>query len=935
MLQKYRIKTRLLISFAIVVLFTLIVGITGYISLVSLGKSAVKTMQNLTILNDIYDYNLAIDTGVFSILYISDFDLTGYVVETTKEQSEGLTARLNEYLGIQNQFSDVFTPGEMQDMVNLSDVFNNVCIPVLNEIFDLTERGRKDEALSVAVNQFYPIYDTFTYYLNVAFIKNLEHSKILTAGNNKSASTNAYLMVALALMSLIVSILLAFAVTRSIAVPLSKLETVADRVANSEINEQFDYSSFDFSAGGDEITHLSLRFQEALKGLAQVQRLKIEAAEAQYQKEKEKAASRAKSDFLAKMSHEIRTPMNAITGMAELALREDVPNSVREHILTIKQASANLLSIINDILDFSKIESGKLEIIPTDYLFSSLLNDIINIIRMRAIDSQLKFVVNIDGNIPGELFGDEIKIRQVFLNILNNAVKYTEKGHISLTVTGETTESFVNLTVKIADSGKGIKQEDIGKLFGNFVQINLENNKGIEGTGLGLAIAQGIVKAMDGNISIESEYGKGSTFTVTLPQKIHKRDKLASVETPNKKRTLVYGFHEIYANSIAYSLDNLGVDYAIVSTSSEFCEKIEDESYSFVFINSDLYESVRNVCAKFESKVKIVLLTEFGKVMADQNLSILTMPVHSVSIANILNGVTTGSAFSADRETTVKFTLPSARILIVDDIYTNLKVAEGLLAPYNAAIDICLSGAEAVELVKKQDYDLVFMDHMMPDMDGIEATERIRSLEEKRFKTMPIIALTANAVSGMREIFLEKGFNDFLTKPIDISKLSGILTRWVPKDKREQKSAVENGSVPAPKSPLPIIPGVDVNQGIAMTGGTYEGYLEVLSLFCEDAEDRLVLLKTIPDETLLSAFTTQVHSLKSVAASIGAANVSMVAALLEAAGQSGDIAFIQTNLKDFTEDLSELVNSIRGALIVSEHGEVKETPAANGSEGAA
>jgi len=374
-------------------------------------------------------------------------------------------------------------------------------------------------------------------------------------------------------------------------------------------------------------------------------------------------ANEAKTKFLAKMSHEIRTPMNAIIGMAELALREKITSTVKEYILTVKQAGTYLLSIINDILDLSKIESGKLEIVPSNYSFSSLLNDVVNIVKMKIVDSGLRFDINIDSNIPNSLFGDEARIRQVLLNILGNAVKYTKEGFISFSVNGEIIESTVHLTIEIADSGIGIKPEDLKKLFGEFVRMDMESKKGIEGTGLGLAIAKNLLTAMGGDISVKSEYGKGSTFTIKLPQKIS-------------------------AN--------------------------------------ELFDSIKN------------------------------------------------------DSITIKFNAPNAKVLVVDDIDANLKVAKGLMQPYKMQVDLCTSGAEAIEKIKANGYDLVFIDHMMPDMDGVEATKLIREM----YANLPIIALTANAVSGVKEMFLENGFNDFLSKPIDIVELNSILEKWLPREKQ-------------------------------------------------------------------------------------------------------------------------------------------------------
>jgi signal transduction histidine kinase/CheY-like chemotaxis protein len=922
MLRYFKIKTRLLISFFITVFFTLMVGLTGYASITSLRNLSVRTIQNVSIMNNVYDYNIAIDTGIFNLLYTSDINLIQYVLQTTKEHTEGFLAYLNEYLKSQNQFSDVFTPGEMQNMANLLEIYEETYIPIINEIFTLVEQGQREKALSVYINRFTPIFNTFIYYINTVFIKNLNHSLTETARNNESASINAYLMLGIVLLSLIVSVMLALAVTKSIAVPLSELEISTEKVVSGKLDVKIEQSQ-----NNDEIAHLSQRLQETIRQLNYTQELELATIEARHEKEKAEAESKSKGEFLARMSHEIRTPMNAITGMAELALREDMPDTAREHILTIKQAGANLLSIINDILDFSKIESGKLQIVPSDYLFSSLINDVISIIRMKVIDSYLQFAVNIDCNIPNALFGDEIRIRQVLLNILSNAVKYTEKGFVSLAVTAEiaanaASENIVNITMEVRDSGRGLKQEDMEKLFDEFVQFDLAKNRGIEGTGLGLAITRSLVKAMGGDISASSEYGRGSVFTVTLPQKIRSGEKLATIENPNEKRVLVYELRTIYANSIVRTVNNLGVECALAANDSELIEKISTGAYSFVFVASGLYENVRDLCSRYESKAKIVLLTEFGEAAADLNLNILVMPVYSISVANTLNGIVTDSTFSINKEAAVRFTAVNAKVLVVDDIGTNLKVAEGLLLPYKMQVDLCQSGPEAIEAIKLNAYDLVFMDHMMPEMDGIQATAAIRAWEAENpgYRT-PIVALTANAVSGMKEMFIENGFSDFLSKPIDISKLDEMLDRWIPQEKRgmaNEKTGMrsEGGSSSIPD--FPAIPGVDAKRGIAMTGGTEAAYRTVLSMFCKDVEKRLPLLQNVPDTSAdadsLTAFVTQVHALKSASASIGAEKVSARAAELEAAGKEGNLAAIRKNLSGFAEQLAELVKNIHAAL---------------------
>jgi signal transduction histidine kinase/CheY-like chemotaxis protein/HPt (histidine-containing phosphotransfer) domain-containing protein len=643
--------------------------------------------------------------------------------------------------------------------------------------------------------------------------------------------------------------------------------------------------------------------------------------------EKIEAASRAKGDFLAKMSHEIRTPMNAIIGMAELALRENIPDSAREHILTVKQAGTNLLSIINDILDFSKIESGKLEIVLGNYLFSSLVNDVVSIIRMRIINSQLRFVVNVDCNIPNALFGDEIRIRQVLLNILSNSVKYSKKGFISLAINGEIIDDTVLLTIDVTDSGIGIKKEDMEKLFGDFVQLDLTANKGVEGTGLGLAITKNLVKAMDGDINVQSEYGKGSTFTITLPQKIRSSEPLAEVEKPEEKSVLVYERREIYADSMICTIDNLGVKCARAKNDNEFYEKLKAEDYSHVFVVFLLLGNVKKILSKLGSKAQIVLLTGFGNVVPNKDLSTLAMPVHSISVANILNDISDNFSYSANDNIVARFSAPKARILIVDDISTNLKVAEGLMLPYKMQIDLCLSGIEAIEAVKANNYDLVFMDHMMPEMDGIEATKRIRKLEAPHCNDLPIVALTANAITGTKEMFLSNGFNDFLSKPIDTIKLNYILEKWLPKEKQEKTIEItyEGLNVNENSSNANFeINGVDIKKGIAMAGGTSELYMQILATFHKDGVKKIEEIKKCLETDNYTLYTTYIHALKSASASIGASDLSEIAKSLEMAGKQGDMAYIKLYNLQFLMTLEVLLNNINTILLANKKKEQKD-----------
>jgi len=627
-------------------------------------------------------------------------------------------------------------------------------------------------------------------------------------------------------------------------------------------------------------------------------------------------ANKAKSEFLASMSHEIRTPMNAIIGMTELALRADEMDTAREHITTVKQASANLLSIINDILDLSKIEKGKLETTSTDYLLPSLMKDVINIIRMRALDSNLRFVVDVDSRLPKALFGDETRIRQVLINLLSNAVKFTEQGFISLTVKGEkVNENTVNLVMKVTDSGIGIKKEDINKIFDAYTQSDSVKNKNIEGTGLGLAITQNIVNSMHGTINVNSEYGKGSTFTVNIPQIIRSHEALATVESSSEKSVLFYECRNVYISSFTYAAESLGVRYAFASNENEFHEKISTSHWSFIFIAAGLFTHIKDVLSKVGPATVIILLADFGETIPEKGLTVLPMPLCSISLANVLNGMPVSFSYGNDHKSAAFFTAPGANVLIVDDINTNLRVAKGLLTPYKMHVDLRNSGAKAIEMILAKRYDIIFMDHRMPEMDGIETTQRIRAMgnEDPFYSDVPIIALTANAISGMKEEFIKNGFNDFISKPIDTVELNAVLKKWVPKEKQQIRIA-EYYTATAFKHQDSVISaeliGLDINKGISISGGTIESYLDTLSLFYKDGIEKIKEINAALEKGALAEYIIYIHALKTACANVGADELSTIASKLETASERGDLEYIELHNPQFLSSLESLLNGI-------------------------
>ncbi|MDR3199946.1 MAG: response regulator [Spirochaetales bacterium] len=639
------------------------------------------------------------------------------------------------------------------------------------------------------------------------------------------------------------------------------------------------------------------------------------------ERRKAESAAAAKSSFLANMSHEIRTPMNAILGMIELILRKDISAEVYEDAVSIKQAGVNLRSIINDILDFSKIESGKLDIVSARYTFSSLINDVVSIIRMRMAEKPVSFVTNIDSRLPNAMEGDVVRLRQILLNLLSNSVKYTREGFIALTVQEDTRGTLpagqIMISFQISDTGVGIKEEDMGKLFGEFSQVDIQRNQGIEGTGLGLAISRNLCRLMGGDIAVESRYGQGSSFTAVLPQKVADSRPLAEVEDREAKPVLVYEQRRSIADSLEVSLKNLGVPVTVAHDSSGFYWELEkgysdEKKYAFAFVPAISAEKTLTLIKALGLCTQPVMMAEMGEIASLQNFPVISMPAYALSIANVLNG---RQAVSYHEKTKVAFIAPRAKILIVDDIITNLNVAKGLLALYQMDIQVCTSGRDAIDLVRENPYDIIFMDHMMPEMDGIEAVALIREMGEE-FQKIPIVALTANAIAGMREMFLENGFDDYLAKPIEIVKLNTIIERWIPKDKQE-KIVARTGfaGTPPPREGFTLkIPGLDTAKGINMTGGTEAGFRRVLSSWLRDAESRLERFHALPGENELGDIAIQAHALKGASATIGADALSAEAAALEAAGKSGDMAAVRGRLPGFYEHLRDMTQAVRAAF---------------------
>ncbi|MGN0153349.1 MAG: ATP-binding protein [Lachnospiraceae bacterium] len=611
-------------------------------------------------------------------------------------------------------------------------------------------------------------------------------------------------------------------------------------------------------------------------------------------------AQKSKDEFLANMSHEIRTPMNAIVGMSELIMREsDTNDKVKEYCYNIQSSGENLLGIINDILDFSKIESGKMDIINEPYSIASVVQDVVNTAMFRKGFKDLAIIIDCNPGIPRQLYGDELRNRQILMNLVTNAVKFTEEGYILISLSCHEKEGENWLEMQVKDSGVGIKKEDQAHLFESFSRMDTKKNRSVEGTGLGLPICKHLVEIMHGTIKVHSEYGKGTTVVVDIPQKIVDPAPFLTLKESENVKVALYGDQEQYRSQgdEYYKIANqhiweeLKVPCQTINNFVDLMQAVENHEMTHLFIGAGEYTDQRNYFEQIARNIKVfVLYDPQYPLRLGENIHGVHLPFYSISLVSALNGDAFYNQLIDEKEIHITFKAPFARVLVVDDNEINLRVAEGILKLYEINCLSAHSGKEAVELLKDQDIDIVFMDHMMPELDGVETTKIIRRIGGEYGKKLPIIAMTANVVNDAKQMFLQNGFQDFLPKPVGLKTIDVILRKWLPGTKIEIVDESARKTVPE-FDDTPAFEAMGINEATALEnmGGQMDLYLELLEYSLELEQQRKDEINESFEKQDWEEYTIRVHALKGGMRSLGVEELALVAQAQEFACKEGRI----------------------------------------------
>ena len=647
-------------------------------------------------------------------------------------------------------------------------------------------------------------------------------------------------------------------------------------------------------------------------------------------------ANKAKSDFLSSMSHEIRTPLNAIVGFSECIMQESDIEDIHRDAKDVIMASQNLLEIVNGILDISKIEANKMEIVETDYELLPALENISKLMIPRIGEKPIELKTNFAVDIPYKMHGDIGKIKQIVTNILTNAVKYTERGQINFDVNCVNENNISSLVISVEDTGRGIEADKIDKLFTKFNRLDEDRNTTIEGTGLGLAITKNLVDMLGGKIIVQSKYGEGSKFTVYLKQNIVSQDCNEEEKTKEEKYDLSFEGHKILIvddNKLNLRvadklLKNYSLSTTLVESGMECINKIKaNEKYDLILLDDMMprmsgIETLARLKQLPNFNIPTIALTanaisgEREKYINAGFDEYLAKPIEKIELEKVLYKFLNKGKISINSST---------KALIVDDNKINIKVAENFLKPYEFNVDSVLSGNECIEKLKTDKYDMIFMDDMMPNLSGVETLQKLK--EDENFD-VPVIALTANAISGAREHYLSLGFNEYISKPIDKKELDRVVNMFTPDENTEEKTnieevketetkevtEVENG-LEETKTTVEVKEedkidylknnGVDINTALSLLGDM-EMYNETLEDFKNNFNEKIIKLKRFKEANDMQNYAILVHSLKSDCKYLGFTKLAEISYEHELKSKANDSEFVTNNFENLVKECAKV-----------------------------
>jgi signal transduction histidine kinase/response regulator of citrate/malate metabolism len=645
----------------------------------------------------------------------------------------------------------------------------------------------------------------------------------------------------------------------------------------------------------------------------------------------------SKIRFLANMTHEIRNPMNAIVGMNELILKEELTPGAREQAQVIKEASSQLLRIVNNILIYSKLDSNKWEVIPGKYSFKELMREVIDNVSRGMQEEGAEFYVFVDRNIPTYLFGDSQGVKQIFMYLLYNSIQQTVRRSMSLEIKSEkiVDEHMLRLKCRIAETGSGMPEADVDSLLGAFNKYDSRRNATLKGLGLEISICNALLSMMDGFLKIESVVDVGTAIVFEFSNYILDDTPMLAVDESIERHVLVY-LHDKDEDVVWKRLmEDIKISPVYAAGPVAFMNEIADHRYTHIFIWQKDYEPLKDILRQTMCEEITYIITDYSHVYKDfGDCRIIRKPLSCLNIIDVLNGRWNADDYMRTR-TAERYIFPDARILVVDDSLVNLKVLGSVLENFSIEAKTASSGKECLEILKNEEFDLILLDHLMPDMDGIETLRRIKQIPGKNSR-IPVLCVTAELGRDVGERLMEFGFDDYIAKPVKDYHLSRLLRKYLPDDlaivienmPQEKEEKVRKPEQPGNygnDDPLSI----DIAKGIENVGGDEDVYYVVLSTYYSEGLEKW---KDVPEQFIagdIPLFTTNVHALKSSSASIGAYVISERFKKLEYAGKENDRTYIEANLDECLENFRVLLEKVKGMLI--EKG-VFEEPGQNDAE---